>query len=199
MKQYIFKHNGNKVGRPDKESLNGHGSFVIWFTGLSGSGKSTIASEVEHLLFKKGIRTVLLDGDNLRFGLNKDLGFSERDRGENIRRASEVAKLFVDSGVVVLASFISPYESDRKKAKNIFKKGEFIEVFVKCNLEECKKRDPKKLYANAHKGVVSEFTGVSAPYEEPQKPDLVLESDKKNVHELANQVILYLEKNHYLK
>jgi adenylylsulfate kinase len=190
----IFKHLGNKISKKDREKLNGHKAFVLWFTGLSGSGKSSIASELEVALFEKGVRTVLLDGDNLRSGLNEDLGFSAEDRKENIRRAGEVAKLFVEAGSVVLASFISPYEADRQKVRSLFEKDEFIEIFVDCPLEECKKRDPKGLYKKAFDGEIQEFTGVSDSYERPSEPEIVLESGSEEIPALVKKLMLYLDK-----
>ena len=147
------------------------------FTGLSGSGKSTIANLVEKKLHELGTSTYILDGDNLREGLNKDLGFSSEDRKENIRRIGEIAKLFVDGGIVTLATFISPYASDREAVRKIVSQGEFIEIYVKCSLEECENRDPKGLYKKARQGGISNFTGVSAPYEEPENPEIIIETN----------------------
>lgn len=192
-KRQVFKHE-YKITRAQRERLNGHKSFVLWFTGLSGSGKSTIASKVEEKLYKAGVRTMILDGDNVRLGLNKNLGFSPEDRTENIRRVAEVAKLFVDSGAVVLVTFISPYGKDRRNARALFRKDDFVEIFVKCDINECKKRDPKKLYSKASRGEIPSFTGVSAPYEEPSNPQLTLPSDSHSSEELAHEVILYLKK-----
>lgn len=188
MRKYIFKHIGKKAKERNK-------AFVLWFTGLSGSGKSTIAVEVEKKLYDRGIKTVFLDGDNLRTGLNKDLGFSPTDRKENIRRAGEVAKLFFDSGIAVIASFISPYIEDRNTVRKLFKKGSFIEIFVKCHIRECKKRDVKGLYKKVSTGKISQFTGLSAPYEEPKNPEIILESDKKKIAILVEEVMAYLLKH----
>lgn len=186
------------VTKKDRQKLHGHKSCVLWFTGLSGSGKSTIANAVENKLYELGISTYILDGDNLRNGLNQDLGFSAEDRKENIRRVGEVAKLFVDSGLVVLATFISPYRSDRETIKNSMSPGEFIEIYVDCSLENCEKRDPKGLYKKARKGEITEFTGISSPYEKPVNPEIILNSNQYSVEECALQVLDFLKANHYL-
>jgi len=179
------------VTRADREELNGHKSCVLWFTGLSGSGKSTLAHAVENALFARGFRTYVLDGDNIRHGLNKDLGFSPTDRVENIRRIGEVAKLFNDAGVVALTAFISPYREDRDKAREI--NGErFIEVYVKCDLAVCEERDPKGLYKKARAGEIKEFTGISAPYEEPEKAELIVDTSHESLEESATRVLDYL-------
>jgi adenylylsulfate kinase len=183
----------HRVSKAERRKLNNHNSCVVWFTGLPSSGKSTIASEVEHQLNSKGIRTYLLDGDNVRHGLNSNLGFSPEDREENIRRIGEVAKLFVDAGIITLVAFISPYRKDREKARHILEAGEFIEVYVKCPAEVCEQRDPKGLYQKARQGEIKEFTGVSAPYEEPLHPEIVLETDKLAVDESVKKIIDYLE------
>jgi adenylylsulfate kinase len=183
----------HRVSKAERRKLNNHNSCVVWFTGLPSSGKSTIASEVEHQLNSKGIRTYLLDGDNVRHGLNSNLGFSPEDREENIRRIGEVAKLFVDAGIITLVAFISPYRKDREKARHILEAGEFIEVYVKCPAEVCEQRDPKGLYQKARQGEIREFTGVSAPYEEPLHPEIVLETDRLAVDESVKKIIDYLE------
>jgi adenylylsulfate kinase len=183
----------HRVSKAERRKLNNYNSCVVWFTGLPSSGKSTIASEVEHQLNSKGIRTYLLDGDNVRHGLNSNLGFSPEDREENIRRIGEVAKLFVDAGIITLVAFISPYRKDREKARHILEAGEFIEVYVKCPAEVCEQRDPKGLYQKARQGEIKEFTGVSAPYEEPLHPEIVLETDKLAVDESVKKIIDYLE------
>lgn len=177
---------------------NGHHSFVIWFTGLSGSGKSTVANEVAYKLYKDGIGNYVLDGDNIRHGLNKDLGFSEEDRKENIRRIGEVSKLFVDSGQVVLTAFISPFQADRDIVRNLLDEDEFIEVYVKCSLEECEKRDPKGLYQKARQGKIKDFTGIDSPYEGPNNPEFVLETDRYSVEECVEQLIAYLTKRNFI-
>jgi bifunctional enzyme CysN/CysC len=182
------------VTRADHERLNGHKPAALWFTGLSGSGKSTIANLVERQLHDRGVRTFLLDGDNVRHGLNRDLGFSDADRVENIRRVGEVAKLFVESGVIVLCSFISPFRAERRMVRELFAEGEFLEVFVDTPLEDCIKRDPKGLYAKALEGKIANFTGVSSPYEPPQNAELVLATAALAPEDAAEAVIADLAK-----
>mgnify|MGYP003429383531 FL=1 len=172
---------------------------ILWFTGLSGSGKSTIANAVELELFKRGRKTYLLDGDNVRHGLNKDLGFSEQDRIENIRRIGEVAKLFVDSGLIVLTAFISPFKSDRQIARSLVKYDEFIEVFIDTPLEVCEQRDPKGLYKKARDGAIKNFTGISSPYEAPEEPQIHIKTDEHSIQECVDIVINYLIKFGYVK
>ena len=181
-----------KVTKEDRRRLNGHGSCVLWFTGLSGSGKSTLATEVEKELYQRGVRTYVLDGDNIRHGLNRDLGFGKDDRKENIRRIGEVAKLFVDAGIVTLTAFISPYREDRDMVRALFKEGEFIEIYVKCSLEECERRDPKGLYQKARKGEIKDFTGITAPYEKPLNPELVVETERETVKESVGKILDFL-------
>jgi len=164
----------------------GHKAKVIWFTGLSGSGKSSLANEVSKLLFEHSIKVFTLDGDNTRLGLNKDLGFSLTDRKENIRRVAEMAKLFVDSGTVVLASFISPVEEERSMAKQIIGNENFIEVFVNCSLEQCEKRDVKGLYAKARAGEIKNFTGIDSPYEKPSNPDITVNTVEQSISECSH-------------
>lgn len=168
---------------------------ILWFTGLSGSGKSTIANAVEVKLFEMGVKTYLLDGDNIRHGLNKDLGFSDEDRVENIRRIGEVAKLFVDSGTITLTAFISPFQSDRELVRNLVDEDEFIEVFIDTPLEVCESRDPKGLYKKARDGEIKDFTGIDSPYEAPKKPELHILNHEMSVEECADLVIIYLKKN----
>lgn len=175
-----------------RRKQNGHESTVLWFTGLSGSGKSTIANAVAKELYNRNIRSYVLDGDNIRHGLNKDLGFSEEDRTENIRRIGEVSKLFVDSGQFVLTAFISPFRADRQIVRDLLDEGEFIEVYIKCPIEECEVRDPKGLYDKARKGIIKDFTGIDSPYEEPEQPEITLESDQYSIEECVEQVIAYL-------
>ena len=184
----------HKVSKADRAKLGGQHGALLWFTGLSGSGKSTIANTVDHLLHQMGKRTMVLDGDNIRMGLNKNLGFSPADRTENIRRIGEVGKLFVEAGVVTTTAFISPYRDDRDQVRALFEPGEFIEIYVKASVETCEKRDPKGLYKKARAGEIKEFTGISAPYEEPTKPELVLDSDSKGIDALAQEVVEYLKK-----
>lgn len=184
------------VTKADRHSQNGHASCVLWFTGLSGSGKSTIANAVSGELYRQGISEYVLDGDNIRHGLNKDLGFSDYDRTENIRRIGEVAKLFVDSGTIVTTAFISPFRSDRDQVRALFEEGEFIEVFIDCPLEQCEARDPKKLYEKARRGEIKDFTGIDSPYEAPERPEVTIRSDKLSVEEAVQQILQYLqEKN----
>ena len=189
----------HSVSSADRAKLNGHTGCVLWFTGLSGCGKSTIANTVDHLLNSQGVHTYVLDGDNVRHGLNKNLGFSPEDRTENIRRIGEVAKLFADAGVVTLTAFISPYRADRDQVREIMPEGSFIEVYVNASLETCEKRDPKGLYKKARAGEIKGFTGIDAPYEEPEKAELVLDSDNKGIDELAKEVVEYLKANGKLK
>ena len=187
-----------RVDRASREELSGHRGAVIWFTGLSASGKSTVANEVDHLLHAQGKKTYVLDGDNVRHGLNKNLGFSAEDRAENIRRIGEVAKLFVDSGTFALTAFISPYAADRQQARELMEEGEFVEVYVNASLETCESRDPKGLYAKARAGEIKGFTGIDDPYEAPESAELVLDADEKGVEELAGEVVEFLELNGYL-
>lgn len=186
------------ITKTDRHSQNGHGSCVLWFTGLSGSGKSTIANAVSYELFRQGISEYVLDGDNIRHGLNKDLGFSDEDRTENIRRIGEVAKLFVDSGKIVTTAFISPFRSDRDQVRALFNDGEFIEVFVDCPLEECEKRDPKQLYVKARKGEIKDFTGIHSPYEAPNNPELTIKSAQITVEEAVASIINLLQKKNII-
>jgi adenylylsulfate kinase len=188
----------SKITKEDRQKLNGHKSVVLWFTGLSGAGKSTLSVEVERELHQRGIRTYILDGDNIRHGLNKNLGFSTEDRKENIRRIGEVSKLMVDAGIVTLTAFISPYREDRDMVRQLLDEKEFIEIYVKCSLEECEKRDPKGLYKKARTGEIKGFTGIDDPYEAPENPELVVETDKQSIEESVKQVITYLEENRYL-
>jgi adenylylsulfate kinase len=194
--KHIIPHD-HVVTKKDRQRLYQHKSMMVWLTGLSGSGKSTIASELEKRRFELDQRTYVLDGDNVRMGLCKDLGFSADDREENIRRIGEVAKLFVDAGIVVITAFISPYLKDRDNVREIMEEGEFVEVHVKCSLEECEKRDPKGLYKKARAGEIKNFTGIDDPYEEPQNPELVVETDKHTVDECVDQILAYLEENKY--
>jgi adenylylsulfate kinase len=193
----IVWHAGH-VTRTDREQINGHKGFTVWFTGLSGSGKSTIAVAVEKALWDRGVRTYILDGDNIRHGLNSNLGFSPEDRTENIRRIGEVAKLFNDAGLVALTAFISPYRADRDKVRALMSDGDFLEVFVDCPVDECEKRDVKGLYAKARAGQIKEFTGISAPYEEPAKPELVLRTAELSEQQSTAKVLAYLEEKGYI-
>lgn len=186
------------VSKDERRQLNGHKSAVLWFTGLSACGKSTVANTVDHLLHERGVHSYVLDGDNVRHGLNKNLGFSAEDRAENIRRIGEVAKLFVDSGQMTLTAFISPYKADRDAARELVGDGEFVEIFVNASLETCEKRDPKGLYAKARAGEIKGFTGIDDPYEAPENAELVLDADNKSIDELAGEVVAYLDSKGYL-
>ncbi len=186
------------VSKHERWKLMGHRGAVLWFTGLSGSGKSTVANTVDHKLHAMGKHSYVLDGDNIRHGLNKNLGFSPEDRAENIRRIGEVAKLFCDAGLLTLTAFISPYRADRDKVRRLLEPGEFIEIYMNTSLETCEKRDPKGLYKKARAGEIKGFTGIDDPYEPPENPEIVLDGDNKGVDELADQVIEYLEKHGYL-
>ncbi|NIV71348.1 adenylyl-sulfate kinase [Candidatus Saccharibacteria bacterium] len=193
----IYWHDA-KISKADRERVNNHRGFCIWFTGLSGSGKSTLANEVQNLLFERGVRTYVLDGDNIRHGLNKNLGFSAEDRAENIRRIGEVAKLFADAGLVVMTAFISPYREDRDKVRQLLDKGDFVEIYVECDLDVCEDRDPKGLYKKARAGEIANFTGISDPYEAPDNPELIVNTSSTPVEESAQEVIRFLEEHSYL-
>lgn len=181
-----------EIGRQDREILLKQKGIVIWYTGLSASGKSTLAHAVEEKLFKKGHLTYVLDGDNIRHRLNKNLGFSPEDREENIRRIGEVAWLFTEAGIIVMTAFISPYRKDRDQARSLVDRDRFIEIFCRCSLSVCEERDPKGLYKKARTGEIKQFTGIDAPYEEPEKPELIVETDQQSVEESAETVIEYL-------
>jgi adenylylsulfate kinase len=181
------------LSKQDREKLLGQKGVVVWFTGLPSSGKSTIAHAVEAELHERGHLCYVLDGDNIRHGLNKNLGFSPEDREENIRRIGEVARLFAQAGLITMTAFISPYRKDRDKARRLLEGGEFIEVFVKVSLKEAERRDPKGLYKKARAGEVKEFTGISAPYEEPLNPELVIDTDRLDPVQSKDIVIQYLE------
>jgi len=183
----------HKVERVERERLLRQKGVVLWFTGLSGSGKSTIANEVSYKLHKMGRLSYILDGDNIRHGLNKDLGFSPGDRKENIRRISEVANLFADAGFITITAFISPYRVDRDFCRNLVGEGRFIEIFAKASLDTCEKRDPKGMYKKVRAGIIKEFTGISAPYEEPLNPELVIDTDKESIEGCTDKVIDKIE------
>lgn len=188
----------HKVTKAERSKLNGHKGAVLWFTGLSACGKSTVANTVDHLLYSRGKHTFVLDGDNIRHGLNKNLGFSAADRAENIRRIGEVAKLFCEAGTIALTAFISPYRADRDAVRALLAPGEFVEIYVKASIETCEKRDPKGLYKKARAGELKNFTGIDDPYEAPEKPEITLDADKKGIDDLAYEVVSYLEKQHVL-
>ena len=187
------------VKREERESLLKQKGVVLWFTGLSGSGKSTVANEVAYKLHLMGKLSYILDGDNIRHGLNKNLGFSPEDRTENIRRISEVANLFADAGLIAITAFISPYRKDRNFCRELLGKGRFIEIFTKASLDTCEQRDPKGLYKKAREGIIKEFTGIDAPYEEPEDPELIIDTDNETVEESAEKVLKKLEEFGLLK
>ncbi|MBH0172866.1 adenylyl-sulfate kinase [Fictibacillus sp. 23RED33] len=188
----------HNVTKEMRQKLHGHKSFVLWFTGLSGSGKSTIASEVEKMLYQRQYSTMLLDGDNVRHGLNRDLTFSKEARTENIRRVGEVTKLFVEGGSIVLVAAISPIAADRDAVRSLLSREEFVEVYIDCSLIECEKRDPKGLYKKVREGLITNFTGISDPYEAPVSPEITVKTDHLEVKECAEQIIKYLEENQYI-
>jgi len=187
MKENIIKHK-YQVSQEDRSVLLEQNSFLLWFTGLSGSGKSTIANALEHKLYQEGIKTYALDGDNIRKGINNDLTFSPEDRKENIRRIAEVANLMVDAGVVVLAAFVSPYKKDRENIARIVGNDNFVEIFVNTSLEECERRDVKGLYKKARAGEIKDFTGVNAPYEAPDSPDVEIVTDGLSIEECVLRI-----------
>lgn len=181
------------ITKKDRNRSNGHGSYVVWFTGLSGSGKSTLANRLEQVLFEKGIHTYSLDGDNIRSGLNAGLGFSEGERQENMRRIAEVGKLFVDAGIVTIAAFISPLEKDRLMVKKIIGDANYIEIFVNTPLLVCEERDVKGLYKKARAGKIENFTGINAPFEAPQNPDIEIKTAEESVEEAVQRIVAILD------
>jgi len=181
------------ITRKERNSLTGNNSFVIWFTGLSGSGKSTLANNLEKKLMSEGILTYILDGDNIRSGLNKDLDFSENGRVENIRRIGEVAKLMTDASLVVLTAFISPFTEDRNTVRRLLNDGEFIEVYVKCDLTTCEERDVKGLYSKAREGKIKNFTGIDSPYEEPENPEITVDTSAMDIKDCIEKIYSYIE------
>lgn len=189
--EHVVWHNAT-VTRERREQLNGHKSFVLWFTGLSGSGKSTLAHAVEDSLHQMGCRTFVFDGDNVRHGLCSDLEFSSDDRRENCRRIGEMTHLFVQAGIVAMTAIISPFRADRRRVRGLFEEGEFIEIYCRCSLETCEARDVKGLYAKARAGLIPNYTGISFPYEVPEKPDITLATDSETVDENTAQVLSYL-------
>lgn len=188
----------SEVTKAQRQTRNGHQSVLIWFTGLSGSGKSTVSVALEKALFEDGKQTYRLDGDNVRHGLNKNLGFSPEDRQENIRRIGEVGKLMVDSGAITVTAFISPYKQDRDNVRQLFEEQEFIEVYTQCSIETCEQRDPKGLYKKARTGEIPEFTGISAPYEPPENPEIIINTEENSVEASVNQILNYLKEHHYI-
>ncbi|MBW1848512.1 MAG: adenylyl-sulfate kinase [Deltaproteobacteria bacterium] len=182
------------VSQEDREILHGHKGTAVWLTGLSASGKSTIAHHLEKQLHKMGHSTYVFDGDNVRHGLCEDLGFSGKDRSENIRRIGEMTRLFIDAGIIAITAFISPYKKDREIVRKLTGKDRFIEVYVKCPIDVCESRDPKGIYQKAKKGDIQNFTGISAPYETPENPDITIESNIEDIHSSVKKVLQFLEK-----
>ncbi|MBT8257480.1 MAG: adenylyl-sulfate kinase [Bacteroidia bacterium] len=198
MAKNIIRHS-YKVSVDNRRDLNKHNSFLLWFTGLSGSGKSTIANKVEEALHQLGIHTYSLDGDNIREGINRDLGFEPKDRTENIRRIAEVANLMIDAGLVVLAAFVSPYKKDRHNIRHIVKDVNFVEIYVNTSLEECERRDVKGLYKKARAGEIKNMTGISAPYEEPENPDLEIKTESVTIEQAVDMVLAQIKPKLYHK
>ena len=193
----VVWHDGT-ISRDNRNKLLNQEPFILWFTGLSASGKSTLANIVEKKLYQMNYKTYLLDGDNVRHGLNKDLGFNEESRVENIRRIGEVSKLFLDSGIIILTAFISPFKSDRNLARSLVAKEQFIEIFIDASLETCEKRDPKGMYLKARNGEISNFTGISSPYESPENPELHIINNEITLDDASNQIIEYLIHEDYI-
>lgn len=191
MKEHIIPHS-YQISQEDRRNANNHNSFLLWFTGLSGSGKSTIANVVEQKLHEKGIKTYTLDGDNIRKGINSDLTFSPEDRTENIRRIAEVANLMVDAGLVVLAAFVSPYKKDRDNIRKIVKDVNFVEIYINTSVEECERRDVKGLYKKARAGEIKNMTGISAPYEAPETPDIEIKTEEESVDQAVERIIEFI-------
>lgn len=194
MNTHIVWHQSTVI-RDQREHQNGHKSFILWFTGLSGAGKSTLAHRVEQLLFEKGCKTYVFDGDNVRHGLCSDLGFSAEDRCENIRRIGEMSKLFVDAGVIALTAFISPFRRDRDLVRALVQPGDFIEIYCDTPIAICEQRDVKGLYRKARAGVIPEFTGISSPYEAPDQPEITVRTGLDSLDDCAGQILEYLERN----
>ena len=192
MKENIITHN-YQITISDRRKVNNQNSFLMWFTGLSGSGKSTIANVVEQRLQEQGIKTYTLDGDNIRKGINNDLSFSPEDRTENIRRIAEVAYLMVDAGLVVLAAFVSPYKKDRDNIKKIVKDVNFVEVYINTSVEECERRDVKGLYKKARAGEIKNMTGISAPYEAPENPDIEINTEKESIEQAVEKILEHIK------
>lgn len=193
-----IKWHDHQVQREARATQKQQKPCMIWYTGLSGAGKSTVANALDEQLYQSGKHTYLLDGDNVRHGLNKDLGFTDLDRVENIRRIGEVGRLFVDAGLIVQSAFISPFRSDRQMVRNLFPVGEFIEVYIATDISVCEERDPKGLYARARKGEIKHFTGIDSAYEEPQAPELVIDAGNLPVDECAGEIFAYLKQREYI-
>ncbi|OMF16845.1 adenylyl-sulfate kinase [Paenibacillus amylolyticus] len=181
------------INRQDREKHNGHRSRAIWFTGLSGAGKSSLAFALEQYLYDQGVRCYVLDGDNVRHGLNRDLGFTAGDRQENLRRIGEVSKLMLDAGLFVLSAFISPHEQDREMVRQLFEPDDFIEIYVHCSIEECERRDPKGLYKKARNGDIPHFTGISAPYDVPKSPSFIIDTEQWSIEDAVQEIVQHLE------
>ncbi|GBE09407.1 MAG TPA: adenylyl-sulfate kinase [Gammaproteobacteria bacterium] len=181
------------ITRQDRNNLHNHESIIIWFTGLSGAGKSTLANALEQKLHATGCATIVLDGDNVRHGLCGDLSFSTDGREENIRRIGEMSKLFIDAGVIAITAFISPFRHDRRRVRDLVEEGDFIEVYCRCSLDTCEKRDIKGIYKLARSGEIKEFTGISSPYEEPEQADITVDTDKHSIEECVDQIVTELE------
>lgn len=192
MKENIIPHTF-QVSKIDRQKSNNHNSFLLWFTGLSGSGKSTIANLVEKELYKLGVKTYILDGDNVRKGVNKDLTFDPKDRTENIRRIAEIANLMIDAGLVTIASFVSPYKKDRENISHIVKDINFVEIFVNTSLEECERRDVKGLYKKARAGEIKNMTGISAPYEAPESPAIEIRTEEETIEEAVAKIVNFIK------
>ena len=191
MKENIIAHS-YQISKKDRQASNNHNSFLMWFTGLSGSGKSTIANVVEQELHKQGIKTYTLDGDNIRKGINSDLSFAPEDRTENIRRIAEISNLMVEAGLVVLAAFVSPYKKDRENIRSIVKDVNFVEVFINTSVEECERRDVKGLYKKARAGEIKNMTGISAPYEAPENPDIEIKTEEETIENAVQRIVDYI-------
>ncbi|WP_338708243.1 adenylyl-sulfate kinase [Paenibacillus amylolyticus] len=183
----------SSINRQDREKHNRHHSRAIWFTGLSGAGKSSLAFALEQYLYDQGVRCYVLDGDNIRHGLNRDLGFTAGDRQENLRRIGEVSKLMVDAGLFVLSAFISPHEQDREMVRQLFEPDDFIEIYVRCSIQECERRDPKGLYKKARNGDIPHFTGISAPYDVPKSPSFIIDTEQWSIEEAVQEIVQHLE------
>ena len=198
MNKNIFKQH-TQVSKADKQQQAGHKSVILWFTGLSGAGKSTLAHSVEKALFDIGCRTIVIDGDNVRHGICSDLGFSNQDRQENIRRVGELSKLFVEAGIITLTAFISPFQADRNRVRNLVSDDEFIEIYCNTNLQTCEQRDVKGLYAKARRGEIADFTGISSPYEPPVNPEIIVNTGIDSLEECVKTIIHFLADRNYIK